>query len=443
MRQVRAAVDLPLLRKDFILDPYQVLQARVAGADAVLLIAECLDDALLRRLHDDIVALGMTPLVELYEPENLPRVLAAGARLVGVNNRDLRTFHADLAHTLRLRAEFRRDRLVVGESGIRTRADVLRLQAAGVHAMLVGETLVTRPDIGAAVDELLGARERMKDEGSRMTGQARARVLRPLSFLLHPLHQPGQLPARRRKRIGVQLARTQPTQLGGFGFSVSADGRKALGLVTLQRDAEPRHSVLERLQVPHGMDPNAGQPADAGADRGDNGAKGDSPIFVRPCLHGARNWDSPCRVECESGEIPQSGPTSAVGPPHEEHAAAAPDHHGRFPHRLGRRLRPRRRDPRLQSGRERPAERRSPGSPGIAACAAGTPSLPSSISAWLNRPALRGGTTASAMAQPSFCPAAEAVSPDQASRRLNSRLVLASRIGCGWSKAMERMAPAV
>ncbi len=108
LRQVRAAVDLPLLRKDFILDPYQVLQARVAGADAVLLIAECLDDAQLRRLHDDIVSLGMTPLVELYEPANLPRVLAAGARLVGVNNRDLRTFHADLAHTLRLRARFRR-----------------------------------------------------------------------------------------------------------------------------------------------------------------------------------------------------------------------------------------------------------------------------------------------------------------------------------------------
>ena len=81
-----------MLRKDFILDPYQVLEARAAGADAVLLIAECLDDATLQTLHDAIVALGMTPLVELYEPENLPRVLAVGARLIGVNNRDLRTF---------------------------------------------------------------------------------------------------------------------------------------------------------------------------------------------------------------------------------------------------------------------------------------------------------------------------------------------------------------
>ena len=78
LRQIRAAVDLPLLRKDFIIDPYQVIEARAAGADAVLLIAECLDDDLLRRLHDDITALGMTPLVELYEPANLPRVLAVG-----------------------------------------------------------------------------------------------------------------------------------------------------------------------------------------------------------------------------------------------------------------------------------------------------------------------------------------------------------------------------
>ncbi len=156
LRAVRAAVDLPLLRKDFIIDPYQVLEARAAGADAVLLIAECLDDDLLRRLYEEIVTLGMTPLVELYEPANLPRVLSLGARLVGINNRDLRTFHADLEHTLRLRGQIPPDRLVVGESGIRSRADVLRLQAAGVHAMLVGETLVTRPDIGAAVDELLG-----------------------------------------------------------------------------------------------------------------------------------------------------------------------------------------------------------------------------------------------------------------------------------------------
>ena len=92
LRQIRAAVALPVLRKDFIIDPYQVIEARAAGADAVLLIAECLDDRQLGTLHEAIVSLGMTPLVELYEPANLPRVLAAGARLIGINNRDLRTF---------------------------------------------------------------------------------------------------------------------------------------------------------------------------------------------------------------------------------------------------------------------------------------------------------------------------------------------------------------
>jgi indole-3-glycerol phosphate synthase len=155
LRRVRAAVDLPVLRKDFIIDPYQVVEARAAGADAVLLIAECLDDDALRTLHDLIVDLGMTPLVELYEPENLARVLEIGARLVGVNNRNLHTFEVDLEHTLRLREKIPADRVVVGESGIRTRADVLRLESAGVDAMLVGETLMASRDIGAAVDSLL------------------------------------------------------------------------------------------------------------------------------------------------------------------------------------------------------------------------------------------------------------------------------------------------
>lgn len=156
LRRIRKAVDLPLLRKDFIIDPYQVFEARAAGADAVLLIAECLDDVSLHRLHSAIVDLGMTPLVELYDPENLPRVLECGARLIGINNRDLRTFQVDLEHTLRLRRQIPDDRIVVGESGIRTRQDVLRMQSAGVNAMLVGETLMARADIGEAVDELLG-----------------------------------------------------------------------------------------------------------------------------------------------------------------------------------------------------------------------------------------------------------------------------------------------
>jgi len=157
LREVRAAIDLPVLRKDFILDTYQLLEARMAGADAVLLIAECLDDCSLRKLFNETVELGMTPLVELYDPENLDRVLAAGATLVGVNNRDLRSFVTDLDHTLRLRERVPDECVLVSESGIRTHADVERLHAAGVNAILVGETLMASQDIGAAVDMLLGS----------------------------------------------------------------------------------------------------------------------------------------------------------------------------------------------------------------------------------------------------------------------------------------------
>lgn len=154
---IRAAVQLPLLRKDFILDAYQLLEARVAGADAVLLIAECLDDCNLRKLHNEAVELELTPLVELYEPANLPRVLEAGATLIGVNNRDLRTFEVDLEHTIRMKSQIPEHCLLVGESGIATPDDVQRLRAAHVDAMLVGESLMRQPDIGLAVRQLLAS----------------------------------------------------------------------------------------------------------------------------------------------------------------------------------------------------------------------------------------------------------------------------------------------
>jgi indole-3-glycerol phosphate synthase len=153
---IRAAVAAPLLRKDFLIDPYQVLEARVAGADAVLLIAEILDDetlgVLLRRTRD----LGMQALIELYDLENAGRVVSSGARLIGVNNRDLRTFETRLTHTLDLAKLIPRDRVLVSESGIKTRADVVRLEAAGVKAILVGETLMRSPDIAATMRELRG-----------------------------------------------------------------------------------------------------------------------------------------------------------------------------------------------------------------------------------------------------------------------------------------------
>jgi indole-3-glycerol phosphate synthase len=156
LEQIRAAVKLPLLRKDFILDTYQLVEARAAGADAALLIAECLDDCNLRKLFNATCELGMTPLVELYEPDNLPRVLEAGATLIGVNNRNLHNFEVDLAHTIRMRERIAENCVLVGESGIKTHDDVMRLEAAGVDAILVGESLMREPDIGAAVDRLLG-----------------------------------------------------------------------------------------------------------------------------------------------------------------------------------------------------------------------------------------------------------------------------------------------
>jgi indole-3-glycerol phosphate synthase len=156
LSRVRQSISLPVLRKDFVIESYQVHQARARGADAVLLIAECLDDCHLRKLVRDVMEHGMTPLVEFYEPQNLPRVLESGATVIGINNRDLRTFQVDLGHTLRLRPEIPDDRIVVAESGIRSRDDVRRLEETGVHAILVGEHFMRRSDIGSAVDELLG-----------------------------------------------------------------------------------------------------------------------------------------------------------------------------------------------------------------------------------------------------------------------------------------------
>ena len=149
------AVPLPVLRKEFIVDRYQVLEARAHGADAVLLIAECLDDCHLRSLYREILDFGMTPLVELHDEENLARVLDLGATLVGVNNRNLKTMTTDLDHVLRLRARVPADVVLVAGSGIKTRTDVERLEAAGIGAMLVGGSLLKAADPGRAAAALL------------------------------------------------------------------------------------------------------------------------------------------------------------------------------------------------------------------------------------------------------------------------------------------------
>ncbi len=158
LRQIRQVVRIPVMRKEFVIDRYQIAEARVAGADAVLLIAECLTDAELTDLYGYIRELGMDALIELYDQENAPRVLATGTELVGINNRDLRTFHTTLDHTYQLKKSIPDNILLVSESGIRSHEDICHLRTAGVGAVLVGETLMRQSDIAAAVQHLMTPR---------------------------------------------------------------------------------------------------------------------------------------------------------------------------------------------------------------------------------------------------------------------------------------------
>ena len=156
LANVRRAESRPVLCKDFLLDRYQLLEARAAGADAVLLIAEILEGDDLSTLLRQTRELGMQALVELYDPANLPRVLDAGARLIGVNNRDLRTFVTRLEQTLKTAPKLPAGCCLVSESGIRSRRDLVILEKAGVKAVLIGETFMRAPDIGAKLRELRG-----------------------------------------------------------------------------------------------------------------------------------------------------------------------------------------------------------------------------------------------------------------------------------------------
>jgi indole-3-glycerol phosphate synthase len=154
LQQARAACALPVLRKDFIVDPYQVAQARAMGADCILLIAACLEDALMAELEAQAHALGMAVLVEVHDGAELERALRLATPLIGVNNRDLRNFEVSLDTTLGLLPGFPAERLLVTESGILARGDVERMRGAGVHAFLVGEAFMRAPDPGAVLADL-------------------------------------------------------------------------------------------------------------------------------------------------------------------------------------------------------------------------------------------------------------------------------------------------
>jgi indole-3-glycerol phosphate synthase len=154
--EARAACRLPLLRKDFLIDPYQLVEARVAGADAVLLIVAALGPQRLRELMEAAGELGMDSLVEVHDEDDAEVAVEAGAELVGINNRNLKTLEVDPRTTLRLLPDLPAGTVVVAESGIGSRADVLELERAGVDAILVGEALMRAPDIGEAVRALTG-----------------------------------------------------------------------------------------------------------------------------------------------------------------------------------------------------------------------------------------------------------------------------------------------
>jgi indole-3-glycerol phosphate synthase len=163
LRAVRRAVELPVLRKDFVVDAVQLWEARAAGADAVLLIARILPGGALAELHQQARELGLDVLVEVHDAEELERALAVDARLVGVNNRDLRTFRTDLALSYHLAPTVPLRATLVAESGIRAAEDVAGLGAAGVDAVLVGESLMRQPDIRAAAAALVGHPKAARD----------------------------------------------------------------------------------------------------------------------------------------------------------------------------------------------------------------------------------------------------------------------------------------
>ncbi len=154
LKQARASCDLPVLRKDFMVDPYQVYEARAMGADCILLIAACLDDAQMADLEAIALGLNMSVLVEVHDRDELERALRLKTPLVGINNRNLRTFEVSLDTTLSMLPDVPADRLLVTESGILGRPDVQRMRDAGVHAFLVGEAFMRAPEPGVALAEL-------------------------------------------------------------------------------------------------------------------------------------------------------------------------------------------------------------------------------------------------------------------------------------------------
>jgi len=156
VHEIKQAVQIPVLRKDFMLDPYQVVEARAMGADAILIILAMVDDALAKDLAGMATAMGLSILPEVHNRAELERALKLGTPLIGINNRDLHTFNTSLRTTLDLLADIPAGRTVITESGIFTREDIALMQGNGVHGFLIGESLMRQPDPGAALASLIG-----------------------------------------------------------------------------------------------------------------------------------------------------------------------------------------------------------------------------------------------------------------------------------------------
>lgn len=156
LTEIKRTVNLPVLRKDFVIDEYQIYEAKAIGADAVLLIISILDDDQLRHYHELARSLGLSALVEAHSPEELERALQVNARIIGVNNRDLKTFTVDLKNSVALRSRVPKDILFIAESGIKTRADVAVLEEGSVDGILIGETMMLAEDKKGQLSKLRG-----------------------------------------------------------------------------------------------------------------------------------------------------------------------------------------------------------------------------------------------------------------------------------------------
>ena len=264
LREIAEAVDIPILRKDFTIDEYQIYEAKLLGASAVLLICALLDDETLKRFHDIADTVGLSCLVEAHDESEVRRAMAAGARIVGVNNRNLKDFTVDVENGLRLRSLVPEDVVFVSESGLSSADDIRALRHANVQAALIGESLMKSPDKARALSALAGDDARSADERLRIKfcGLTRAEDIEAVNAS-HPDFA-GFVFAEGRRRVDIEtaaaLARRLSLDIGRVGVFVDEDietimrAVRTVGLSVVQlhgnEDADYMHRLRERFVLP-------------------------------------------------------------------------------------------------------------------------------------------------------------------------------------------------